>query len=73
MARKLTLEARMTIKELSRRGWSNTSIAGTLGVTEGTVRYHRRRPERCHPLFRPRIIRYTGLRTSPLWQDSWRF
>ena len=45
MAPKLNLEARMTIKELARRGWANTAIATTLGVTEGTVRYHRRRWE----------------------------
>lgn len=45
MAPKLNLEARMTIKELARRGWANTAIAGTLGVTEGAVRYHRRRFE----------------------------
>lgn len=43
MAPKLTLEARMTIQELARRGWTNTAIATTLGVTEGAVRYHRRR------------------------------
>ena len=43
MAPKLKLEARMTIKALAQRGWSNTSIATTLGVTEGAVRYHRRR------------------------------
>ena len=43
MAPKLSLEARMTIQELARRGWSNTSIAKTLGVSEGAVRYHRRR------------------------------
>ena len=43
MAPKLSLEARMTIQELSGRGWSNSSIAETLEVTEGTVRYHLRR------------------------------
>lgn len=43
MAPKLRLEARMTIQELSRRGWSNVQIASTLGVTEGAVRYHRHR------------------------------
>lgn len=43
MAPKLNLEARMTIQELARRGWSHTSIAKTLKVSEGAVRYHRRR------------------------------
>ena len=42
MAR-LGLEARMTINELARRGVSGRQIARTLQVTEGTVRYHRRR------------------------------
>ena len=40
---KLGLEARMTIKELARRGVSRCRIARTLGVSEGTVRYHLRR------------------------------
>ena len=40
---KLGLEARMTIQELARRGVSGRQIARTLEVTEGTVRYHRRR------------------------------
>ncbi|MEM6796784.1 MAG: IS21 family transposase [Acidobacteriota bacterium] len=35
----------MTIQELARRGWANTSIAETLGVSEGAVRYHRRRQD----------------------------
>jgi transposase len=43
MACKLDLEARMTIKELRRRGWSRCAIARALGVTEGAVRYHLRR------------------------------
>ena len=43
MAGKLTEEARMTIKELAGRGWSNCRIARALDVTEGAVRYHRRR------------------------------
>ena len=33
----------MTIHELARRGVSGRQIARTLEVTEGTVRYHRRR------------------------------
>jgi transposase len=37
---KLGLEARMTIKELARRGSSRCGIARILGVTEGTIRYH---------------------------------
>jgi transposase-like protein len=37
---KLGMEARMTVKELARRGVSRCAIARTLGVTEGTVRYH---------------------------------
>lgn len=40
---KLGLEARMTIRELARRGVSGRAIARTLEVTEGTVRYHLRR------------------------------
>lgn len=43
MAPKLSQEARMTIGELLRRGWSRMAIAGTLGVSEGAVRYHERR------------------------------
>jgi transposase len=43
MAPKLGLEARMTIAELSRRGWSRCQVARALGVTEGAVRYHLRR------------------------------
>jgi transposase len=45
MAPKLSLEARMTIVELLRRGWSRLAIGATLGVTEGAVRYHERRHE----------------------------
>jgi transposase len=40
---KLGLEARMTIKELARRGMDHCAIARALGVTEGAVRYHLRR------------------------------
>ena len=40
---KLGLEAKMTIQELARRGVSGRQIARALDVTEGTVRYHRRR------------------------------
>ena len=43
MAPKLSLEARVTIRELLRRGWSRCAIAATLSVCEGTVRYHERR------------------------------
>jgi transposase len=43
MAPKLSLEARMTIRELLRRGWSRCAIAATVSVCEGTVRYHERR------------------------------
>jgi transposase len=43
MAPKLSQEARMTIGELLRRGWSRVAIGETLGVTEGAVRYHERR------------------------------
>ena len=42
MAR-LSREDRMTIEALSRRGQSNRELARLLGVTEGAVRYHRRR------------------------------
>src|SRR5215207_1858260 len=45
MAPKLSLEARMTIVELLRRGWSRLAVAKTLGVTEGAVRYHERRKD----------------------------
>ncbi len=40
---KLTREDRMAIKALAERGISNREVARQLGVTEGTVRYHRRR------------------------------
>ena len=42
MAR-LSREDRMTIKALGARGQSNREVARLLGVTEGAVRYHRRR------------------------------
>ncbi|MEM7205014.1 MAG: hypothetical protein AAF628_32470 [Planctomycetota bacterium] len=41
---KLDQEARVTIKKLHARGVHNTAIAEMLGVTEGSVRYHLRRP-----------------------------
>lgn len=37
------LEVRMTIKTLAARGVSNRAIARQLSLTEGAVRYHRRR------------------------------
>src|SRR6185295_6700976 len=43
MAGKLDQESRMAIKVLKERGSSASSIARTLGVTEGAVRYHLRR------------------------------
>jgi transposase len=43
MAGKLDQEARMAIKALTERGRSASSVARTLGVTEGAVRYHLRR------------------------------
>jgi len=43
MACKLNLEARITVKELDRRGVSRSAIARTLQLTEGAVRYHLRR------------------------------
>jgi transposase len=43
MAGKLDQESRMAIKVLKERGSSASSIARTLGVTEGAVRYHFRR------------------------------
>jgi transposase len=43
MAGKLDQEARVAIKVLKERGTSASSIARTLGVTEGAVRYHLRR------------------------------
>ena len=42
---KLTWEDRMTIKGLIARRCSNRHIVRLLGVSEGTVRYHRRRQE----------------------------
>jgi transposase len=43
MAGKLDKESRMAIQVLTTRGSSASSIARTLGVTEGAVRYHQRR------------------------------
>jgi transposase len=43
MAGKLDKESRMAIQALTARGSSASSIARTLGVTEGAVRYHQRR------------------------------
>ena len=43
MVSKLDLEARMSIKKLTEHGVANTEVAAILGVTEGAVRYHRRR------------------------------
>jgi len=43
MAGKLDLGARMAIEALKERGSSTVSIARSLGVTEGAVRYHLRR------------------------------
>ena len=40
---KLSWEDRITIKSLTERQCSNRQIARLLGVSEGTVRYHRRR------------------------------
>lgn len=40
---KVSLEAKMTIQELFRRGFSRSAIASALSVTEGAVRYHLRR------------------------------
>lgn len=40
---KLDREDRMTITSLIRKGYSNRHIARLLNVSEGTVRYHRRR------------------------------
>ena len=41
---RLDPEARMTIKTLAARGASNSDIARLRGVTEGAVRYHKKRP-----------------------------
>src|SRR5947209_18432373 len=43
MAPKLSREMLVTLAVLVQRGQPNGQIAQTLGVTEGTVRYHRRR------------------------------
>jgi len=40
---KLSEEARMSIKVLTDKGVSNREVARLLGVSEGCVRYHRRR------------------------------
>lgn len=45
MTPQLNPEARMTIHHLTQRGVSRAQIARTLGVTEGSVRYHLRRQE----------------------------
>jgi transposase len=42
---KIDQEGRMTIKYLCQKGVSNRRVARLLGVTEGTVRYHRRRQQ----------------------------
>jgi transposase len=46
---KLNEEARMTIKTLARKGLSNRQTARLLGVSEGTVRYQRKRMEAAVP------------------------
>lgn len=43
MPRRLSQEEVVTLKTLKTKGQSNCQIAQTLGVTEGTVRYHLRR------------------------------
>jgi len=43
MARRLRREEIVTIQVLAEKGQNNCEIARTLGVTEGTVRYHRKR------------------------------
>ena len=43
MSHKLSKEKIVTLKVLKPLGQSNVQIARTLGVTEGTVRYHLRR------------------------------
>ncbi|HHL45734.1 MAG TPA: hypothetical protein ENJ24_04115 [Gammaproteobacteria bacterium] len=45
---KLSEEARMSIEVLTDQGVSNREVARLLGVSEGCVRYHRRR-QRWHP------------------------
>lgn len=45
MARRLDQECRVVIKKLGELGVANTTIAEQLSVTEGAVRYHRRRQE----------------------------
>lgn len=45
MAPRLDTEARMTIQHLTQRGVSRAQIARTLGVTEGSVRYHLQRQQ----------------------------
>ena len=40
---RLSKEELMTLKVLSDKGQPNTRIAATLGVSEGTVRYHKRK------------------------------
>jgi transposase len=46
MTPKLRREEIVTLQVLAEKGQSNVQIAQTLGVTEGTVRYHRRRQGR---------------------------
>jgi transposase len=45
MARQLTREERVTIHVLKDKGHSNAEIGRTLGVTEGSIRYHLRRQD----------------------------
>ena len=42
---RLSREEVVTIEVLAQKGQNNSEIARTLGVSEGTVRYHRRRTD----------------------------
>lgn len=43
MARRLCGEEIVTIRVLARKGQTNSEIARTLGVSEGTIRYQKKR------------------------------
>ena len=59
---KLSREARMSSKVLTDKGVSNRDAARLLGVSEGCVRYHRRRQAAGAVDGRSREVRHTGIR-----------
>ena len=67
---KLNEEARMTIKTLTQKGLSNRETARLLGVTEGAVRYQRRRMEAGTPDGRSRRTGHADAFAEAI--DAWR-